>query len=119
MITYALIDPRTGIIKYVGTTKNPPGRLAQHMSSACFDPDGDPPSERWKEGWIAALRLLRLKPVMLKLADGDFERTLYKFFKATGAKLLNRCVPPRRFFLTDQRAIHGVPVPELYKEMEL
>jgi len=110
MITYALIDPRNGNIKYVGSTRKPAARLIQHLADACIDPDGWPPQEGWKGGWLAALKLLRMKPVMIKLADGDFERIIYKFFKAGGAKLLNKSAPPRRFFLTDRR---GVQVPEL------
>lgn len=101
MITYGLVDPRDGKIKYIGSTRRDPNfRLYQHISQACYDPIYGEPDEGWKDGWVAAVSLSGLKLALVKLADGNFERVIFKALKASGVELYNKSTPPQRLFLT-------------------
>lgn len=43
---YALYDPRTDEIRYIGGTKNPDNRVAQHMNSRGSSPKNKVPCSR-------------------------------------------------------------------------
>jgi hypothetical protein len=66
---YALMDPRTQEIRYVGMTANLPKRLAQHLQKVQENP--------YKTNWINQLRREGLKPVMtiLDQGTGDWQAT--------------------------------------------
>lgn len=59
---YALHDPRTDEIRYIGGTKNPDSRVAQHMNSRGSSP---------KNRWFRELRSLGLEPILRVLEVAD------------------------------------------------
>lgn len=83
---YALIDPRTGLIRYVGMSVNPAARFAGHMSTPVIS----------IRAWIQELQALGLTPRMAVLervseprwnyAEGEWIRTC----RENGCDLLNR-----------------------------
>ena len=66
MLIYALTDPRTGQVRYVGKTRNLAKRLLGHMDEALRD-------DTHKARWIRALKRLGLKPghLILEVVNGD------------------------------------------------
>src|SRR5262245_9119157 len=56
---YALIDPRTSEIRYVGVTQHPQYRFQEHLTSAAHDTPRDA-----REAWLRELRLAGLKPYL-------------------------------------------------------
>lgn len=59
-VIYGLVDPRDGIIRYIGVTKNPAYRLAEHMRM--------PHKEGLhKNQWIAELISKGLSPIFVFL----------------------------------------------------
>lgn len=87
---YALKDPRTGLVCYIGQTNNPKLRLSQHLKD--FNPLY---CENPKRVWIKELWELGLKPVMVILeevnsgqADEVEIKTIKKYFDA-GFQLFN------------------------------
>lgn len=84
---YALCDPDTGDVRYIGKSNNPKRRYSQHLS---FN-RGYPVSE-----WIQNLKKKSKKPVMKILASAiggeawkDLEPLLIKQYIEDGAMLLN------------------------------
>lgn len=64
-IVYALVDPRTDLPRYVGSTMNAVSRLSSHRSGT---------GNRAKDAWIAELKGLGLEPhlrVLEKVIDSD------------------------------------------------
>ena len=54
---YALIDPRTGAIRYVGKADDPEYRLSQHLID-------DGREKSYKASWIRSLRAQGLRPLI-------------------------------------------------------
>jgi hypothetical protein len=87
---YTLTDPRDGIVKYIGQTKNPKDRLQHHLSPSNL-------TETWKpkEKWLKNLKNEELKPIMEILDIGDennidmLEIYWISQFKTWGFKLKN------------------------------
>ena len=85
---YALIDPRDNKKKYVGMSKNPQKRLAEHVY--------DSKREKTKKGnWLKNLISLNLIPILDILMETNstevekWETYFIKKFKDEGHKLLN------------------------------
>ena len=85
---YALVDPRDGVMRYVGITVDSQSRLREHI--------GDIGVNEAKEAWIAELGRLGLKPAMETLEESDdsdyaAERELYwiQTLLAQGVPLTN------------------------------
>lgn len=89
-IVYALSDPRTGGVRYVGvTTTTVNRRLSRHISEANRGTQG------YKNNWIRQLLRLELKPHVIKLEEGDgpgwaaAEQYWIADFRRSGAQLTN------------------------------
>lgn len=86
---YALTDPRTHAVMYIGQTINMRKRLTSHVNN---------PMNSTKI-WINELKALKLRPqmVMLELANYETatekEEKWYKIFNLAKANLLNRKSP--------------------------
>lgn len=83
---YALQDPITEDIRYIGRTKNPHMRLFSHMS--CKDN-----KDKWD--WVCALKALNFKPKMICLdevdSDIDFWELHYiNLYQSWGFRLVNK-----------------------------
>lgn len=84
---YALIDPRTEQIRYIGKTVNPKGRYCSHIS----------PSSRCRKtkDWVQSLIKRGLKPIMEIIDEitdecwQDAEIGYIRLLKACGANLKN------------------------------
>lgn len=63
-LIYALADPRDDVIRYVGRTTDPYGRMYRHLRDG--REHGTP-----KQRWVWELRQLRLKPRMIVLDCAD------------------------------------------------
>lgn len=59
-VVYALVDSRDGLVRYVGTTKNPAYRLAEHMRMPVRE-------GIHKNNWIADLISNGLTPIFVFL----------------------------------------------------
>lgn len=87
-IIYALEDPQTGLIMYVGYTSNIDLRLKQHLQSA--KQTGTP-----KEQWLAELKQLNLQPKVIELEEiaiedcNNAEIRWIEHFRQKGHKLTN------------------------------
>lgn len=84
---YTLSDPRDGLIKYVGRTKNMKERLKNHCNPARY-------KNTYKFNWIKELRDLGLKPVIEEIDrehkdDYFLEKYWAHQLKAWGFDLLN------------------------------
>lgn len=99
MITYALVDPRNLVPRYIGRTINPKARLQCHISER-IENDTFWPELSSRSIWVGRLRDAGLRPIMVVLAKGDFERVYYEAFHRAGIKMTNAQVPPRRLLLT-------------------
>jgi predicted GIY-YIG superfamily endonuclease len=85
---YALGDPRTGELRYVGCTINPVTRLAWHFSASYET------STHW---WCRELRVFGLKPIMVCLQTtndydnaGRLELEMMTNLRQQGHSLLNK-----------------------------
>lgn len=56
---YALVDPRNGVIRYVGKANDPVKRLRSHVRTS--------DTSTHKGAWLVALRKAGLKPLLLRL----------------------------------------------------
>lgn len=84
---YALIDPRTNAVRYVGWAFNPKKRLGDHCAKAAKETNH-------KAAWLRLLRSLALAPVLtiLETGAGDWaaaERKWIAHHRAAGADLTN------------------------------
>lgn len=85
---YALKDPFSNVIKYVGKSDNPEIRLNEHIRKCKY-------TDSYKNNWIKGLLLNNTKPI-LEIVDtidninwGESEKKWIKFFKEKGFKLTN------------------------------
>ena len=83
---YVLCDPETGEVRYLGKTKTPETRLAQHLSDA---------RHNHRVAWIQSLARRRLTPA-LRVWDmvpdhnwQNWERFYIQSLRQTGARLVN------------------------------
>jgi predicted GIY-YIG superfamily endonuclease len=86
IIIYALCDPRNGAVRYIGSSKDFPTRIAQHIQRA---KRGNCP--RQLMAFLDELRGLKLEPTILLLEqyrdlEGNYWITKYE---SLGAKLTN------------------------------
>lgn len=58
-VIYALVDPRDGMVRYVGVTKNPARRLTDHLRGGR--------GQSGKKDWIEELQAIKLMPVFVFL----------------------------------------------------
>jgi hypothetical protein len=90
---YALIDPRTDLVRYVGQTRDVAGRFSQHLHGD--ETDG-------RRDWVLELRTLRLTPKITPLETCDYADVLereahwIRVYVAKSADLLNRRKPTGR-----------------------
>ena len=82
---YALIDPRTGDVRYIGKRLRLQKRIQEHLR--------DQRSSRRAE-WVRSLRALNLSPVLLVLEEGDgdwcaSEQRWIASYRSSGADLTN------------------------------
>ena len=84
---YALVDPRTREVRYVGKSVYPRKRLRAHVAA------GDLASENARDRWIGGLRFFDLAPELLLLEEaedwGEAERRWVALFRAIGCRLAN------------------------------
>lgn len=83
---YALADPRTGRVRYIGRSYNIANRLACHLRDARFD-------KSVKSQWITELELAGIEPDLIELETGcgspiDAEQKWLCYYK-TGGTLTN------------------------------
>lgn len=105
---YALVDPRTDEVRYVGWTLHPKKRLIEHVSKAKRGP-------RYGHvgNWIKQLLALELRPILqiLETNTGNWqeaEQRWIAYYRAAGARLTN---------LSDGgEGTPGVPMPEAAKK---
>ena len=113
MITYVLIDPRDAKIKYVGiTSKTIEARLKQHIATAIdLTVDwGCRTGRVTRSSWMGELKKEGLAPIIAPIFSFNNEGDAIRSLIASGAKLTNNMIP--------RATNYGVPVPELYKEIE-
>jgi len=60
VLVYALIDPETGRVGYIGSTGSPRARYKKHRQ-----PDWETPSPR--RNWIQAIKEKGMDPIMIRL----------------------------------------------------
>lgn len=63
---YGLVDPRSGVTRYIGKTLTPEHRLHRHLK------EKDEDDHRRKVRWIAQLSRMDLHPTMQILEEGDW-----------------------------------------------
>jgi len=84
---YALVDPRTREVRYVGKANEPSSRLRVHIRS------GDLASFSPRERWIGGLAFFDLEPELLLLEETDTwqeaERRWIALFRAISCDLTN------------------------------
>src|SRR5437016_4412979 len=83
---YALVDPFTGEVRYIGETINLASRYRGHMGTAYCNLE--------KPEWVCGCILRGKKPIMIVLetvrgAGSDTERKWIRHFERAGARLLN------------------------------
>src|ERR1700748_269660 len=88
---YGLVDPRTGLISYIGKTNNLEDRLKKHIGSC----NSIQERTNRKSRWINSLILNNLLPTIVELdkvpyCDWEFwEKHYIQMFKSMGANLHN------------------------------
>jgi GIY-YIG catalytic domain len=103
-VVYALLDPRTNAVRYIGQTSQPQNRQRQHRSRNR--------GNRPKEAWMLELRALGLEPqmrILEEVAETEFvmereHRWLLQYIH-DGADLLNLELNSRRNFVEDVRRL--------------
>lgn len=79
---YGLQDPKTGTIRYVGRSRIPQARLAQHLRPWSLST-----GKRLKR-WLAGLRRQRRRPILVELQQCGDARAI--FVEVEWIKRLNR-----------------------------
>ncbi len=84
---YALADPRTGCVRYVGWAYQPNKRLSDHIYKAQKE-------KTHKANWLNQLSRLGVRPLLVELEKGtgdwgEAERRWIKHFISNGADLCN------------------------------
>lgn len=85
---YALIDPNTNQVRYVGKSDNPEKRLSRHLGF--FEP-----KSTHKQNWLKSLMENHQEPILKILEEvdqpvwKDAERKWIKFYKDQGVVLTN------------------------------
>lgn len=100
---YALVDPRTKGIRYIGLAKSPEQRLKSHPFSI----------GRRKQEWLLELQNLRLKPRVIALqqnATAKDEREWIMLLWEMGADLTNGAYLHRARKTTDRTASKTITV---------
>jgi hypothetical protein len=86
MFIYALKDPETGEIRYIGKTNNPKKRMSSHLSP---EKSKSLPSIRW----VLKLRKQNKKPIMEIIEETDdwesCEIKWISYYRSIGCDLLN------------------------------
>lgn len=85
---YALLDPRTNEVRYIGWTRNPQARLHKHVSDS---------AKRITHchNWVTQLLAAGYRPLMQIIEETDFasyaerERFWIAFYRDSGARLTN------------------------------
>lgn len=96
---YALVDPRSKLVHYVGQSKHPEKRIQEHYASVALaikliDKFGLEYAKRCstpKEVWILELRLLGLRPELQVLPDVFTESGWIAYFLESSHPVLNAC----------------------------
>ena len=97
---YALVDPISKEVRYVGISVNPPGRLGNHIRDAQLDQGCNPALSAWMRRLLSA----GLEPEMVILQETTKaiaqvqERRWYAYFEEQGCRLLNLTNLSRRRF---------------------
>lgn len=105
---YALIDPRTNEVRYVGKSNNPKKRYVRHIS--CKD------NGKYKNRWIKQLIKINLLPILNIIEECDEskwserEQCWIKYYRELGCRLTN---------LTDggEGSIGYIPTEETRKKL--
>jgi hypothetical protein len=85
---YALIDPESQEVRYIGKTKNPNRRISQHINECSR-------IRTHKNNWILSLKNKKLKPIMTIIDEVEsdewvfFEQWYIQLFKSWGCNLTN------------------------------
>lgn len=91
---YALTDPRTNEVRYVGKTKNPDARFLSHFYRSTQKGE-----RSRKDQWIGELKGLGLKPTMIIIDKAEGRKAAVSEwywivkFGLEGARLLNEQAP--------------------------
>lgn len=95
---YALLDPDTKEIRYIGKANDPENRLAQHVYH-CWYEVGTPSTDTPKEAWIRSLRQQNKQPDMEILEEVPraqswrWERKWIEWARAQGFNITNVARP--------------------------
>ena len=96
IFVYTLICPVESVVKYIGITKDPEGRLSQHCGDVFH---------KEKNKWVRFLKKKKLKPVM-KIIDMvpekdklTWEQHYVQLYKNNGAELLNKITNPKKIVI--------------------
>lgn len=85
---YALIDPESQEVRYIGKTKNPNRRISQHINECSR-------IRTHKNNWILSLKNKSLRPIMTIIDEVEsdewmfFEQWYIQLFKSWGCSLTN------------------------------
>lgn len=112
---YALRDPETNAVRYVGQCKDPERRMIQHRAS----------KKSAAYAWLKSLETRALKAKVEVLASCDlkdataWEGFFYQRFQRDGHPLLNKQVEIRRLSngATPESQLPPAPTPEILKKM--
>src|SRR5579859_7650789 len=104
---YTLSDPRDGLVRYVGVSKDPQRRQKEHMQSYAH-------GSAAKRSWIAELTDLKITPVLMLIDSAEgwkqaahLERYWISYYRAHGVSLLNR------------RCLLFLPAERLYQHIQM
>lgn len=120
---YALVDPTTNEARYVGWSKSPSKRLAQHCRASTLRRDAS-----YKGRWVAGLMERGVKPELIVLEDGpddwrEAEQFWIAYLRSLGARLTNIQpggeISPRAVAKTSSRSNKGFRWGELQRRRQV